>query len=167
MTGKRKKSRAVHGRDGERDSSHDNPIIAALRRRLPRGCSSTLDLDRPPEGKLDLLTEFVFKDAIREIGFLVVKALLTGDRQIVRWLKDALKEANHVFRRDRELVLRGEVAKYLPDLYGLGIVAIKREIETRSNRGKKLEQHQWNRLRKAFSLAELPIGRPRNLGTKR
>jgi hypothetical protein len=129
-----------------------------------------LDVDRPPERKLDLLSAFVFKDAtIREIGVLVAKALLTGDRQIVRIVKDALRESDHIFSRDRELVLRKKVVKYLPELIGSGlsIVAIKREIEKRSNSGRKLQQHQWNRLRKAFCLRELPTGRPRKSGTKR
>ena len=116
---------------------------------------------------LDPVIAFVFNDAtIREIGVLVAKALLTDDRQIVRIIKDALRESNHIFRRDRELVLLKEVVKYLPDLIGLDIVAKKREIEKRSNCGNKLPQHRWNRLRKALCLVELPTGRPRKSGTK-
>jgi hypothetical protein len=150
--------------------AHDNPIIAALRRSFPGGFTSSLDVDRPPDRVLDRVIAWgPFKDAIREIGALVVKALLTNDRQIVSIVKDALRESNHFFGRDRELVLRKEVAKYLPDLIrrGLDIKAIKREIEKCSNCGNKLHPHQWNRLRKAFSLAELPPGRPRKSGTKR
>ena len=117
---------------------------------------------------LDPLIAFVFNDVtIREIGVLIVKALLTDDRQIVRIVKDALRESNHIFRRDREPELRKKVVKYFPDLIRLDIVAIKREIEKRSNRGDKLHQHQWNRLRKALCLVELPTGRPRKSGTKR
>ena len=153
-------------------SAHDNPIITAVRRSLPRSglAAPSLDVDRPPDGVLDQLIAFSFNDAtIREIGVLVVKALLTDDRQIVRIVEDALRESNHIFRRDRELVLRKKVVKYLPELIGSGrsIGAIKREIEKRSNSGRKLQQYQWNRLRKAFCLGELPTGRPRKSGTKR
>jgi hypothetical protein len=110
-----------------------------------------------------------FNDASREIGALVVKALLTDDRQIVRIVKDALRKSDHIFGRDREKVLRKKVAKILPDLIrrGLDIGAIKSEIEKRFNCRNKLHQHQWNGLRKAFSLAELPTGRPRKSCTKR
>jgi hypothetical protein len=146
-------------------SAHDNPIIAAVRRseRASGLALPSLDVDRPRDRVLDRLIAWAFNDAtIREIGVLVVKALLTDDRQIVRIVKDALRESNHIFKRDRELVLRKEVVKYWPDLIrrGLGIVAIKREIEKRSNCGNKLPQYRWNRLRKALFLAELPTGRP-------
>ena len=145
-----------------------NPIIAAVRRSLPG--TFVLAVDRPPDGVLDQLIAFSFNDAtIREIGVLVVKALLTKDRQIVGTLRDALKESDHIFRRDRELELRKKVVKYLPELIGSGrsIGAIKREIEKRSNCGNKLPQHRWNRLRKALCLVELPTGRPRKSGKKR
>jgi hypothetical protein len=145
-----------------------NPIIAAVQRSWPGG-SVTLDVDRPPDRVLDLLIANFFDDAtIREIGVLIVKALLTDDRQIVRIVKDALRESDHIFSRDRERVLRKKVVKYLPELMsrGLSIVAIKREIEKRSNCGNKLPQHRWNRLRKALSLVELPTGRPRKSGKK-
>jgi hypothetical protein len=148
-------------------SAHDNPIIAAVRRSLPRSGSFTFAVDRPPARVLDRVIAFVFNDAtIREIGVLVVKALLTGDRQIVSIVEDALRESDHIFRRDRELVLRKEVVKYLPDLIGLDIVAIKREIEKRSNCGNKLPQYRWNRLRKALCLVGLPTGRPKKVRHK-
>jgi hypothetical protein len=148
-------------------SAHDNPIIAAVRRSLPG--TFALAVDRPPDRVLDLLITKFFNDAtIREIGVLVVKALLKGDQQIVRTVKDALKESKHIFKRDRELVLLKKVLKYFPDRHGRGlsVVAIKREIEKRFNHGKKLEQHQWNRLRDALSLVPLPTGRPKKSGTK-
>jgi hypothetical protein len=163
MTAKRKQSGAVHGRNGERGVSPDNPIIAALRRSLPAGGSFIFDVDRrPPDHVLDLLAVALLKDAtIREIGVLVAKALLTGDQQIVSIVKDALKESNHIFRRDRERVLREKVIKIWPDLIGLDIAARKKEIEKRFNCGNKLDQHRWTRLRKALCWVELPTGRPR------
>ena len=149
-------------------SAHDNPIIAAVRRSLPG--TFALAVDPLPNHVLDPLIATFFKDAtLREIGVLVVKALLTEDQQIVSIVKDALKESNHIFKRDRELVLLRKVLKYFPDRHGCGlsIVAIKREIEKRFNHGNKLEQHQWNRLRDALSLVPLPTGRPKKSGTKR
>jgi hypothetical protein len=150
--------------------AHDNPIIAALRRSFPGGFNTSVDVDRRPDRVLDRVIAWrPFNDASREIGALVVKALLTDDRQIVRIVKDALRESDHIFGRDREKVLRKKVAKILPDLIrrGLDIGAIKREIEKRFNCGNKLHQHQWNRLRKGFCLTELPPGRPRKSGTRR
>ena len=147
-------------------SAHGNPIIAALRRSFPGGFYTSLDVNRPPDR---VIAWSPFNDAIREIGALVVKALLTDDQQIVRTVEDALRESDHFFNRDRELVLRKKVAQYLPDLIarGLDIVAIKREIEKRSNCGNKLPQHRWNRLREAFCLIKLPTGRPKKSGTRR
>ena len=140
-------------------SAHDNPIIAAVRRSLPG--TFALAVDPLPNHVLDPLIATFFKDAtLREIGVLVVKALLTDDQQIVRTLKDALKESNHIFKRDRELVLYKKVLKYWPDLHssGLSVVAIKDKIEKRFNKSKKLEQHEWNRLRIALCLPKLPTG---------
>jgi hypothetical protein len=128
------------------------------------------DVDRPPPDRvLDLLAVALLKDAtIREIGVLVAKALLTGDRQIVPTLKDALKESDHIFKRDRERVLREKVIKIWPDLIGLGIRARKTEIEKRCNCGNKLQKHQWDRLCKGLCLVKLPTGRPpKKVGTKR
>lgn len=143
--------------------ARSNPIIAAVRRSMPVGGSCTFDVDRPPEPVLDLMVMAIFKEAtIREMGVLVLKALLTDDREIVRTVKDALRESDHIFRRDRERVLRKAVIKYLPELLhsGLGIAGIKREIEKRSNCGNKLSPHRWNRLRKSLTLVELSGGRP-------
>src|SRR4029453_14297857 len=90
----------------------DNPIIAALWRSCPGGFTSSADVDRPPDRVLDLLMAWgSFKGGAGEIGALVVKALLTDDRQIVRIVKDALKKSDHFFGRDREKVLRKKVAK--------------------------------------------------------
>ena len=119
-----------------------------------------------PDRVLDLLIAFFFKDAIPKIGFLVVKALLRKDRQIVTIVDDALKESDHFFKRDRELVLREKVIKDWPELIGTGMsmAAIKREIEKR--RDKKLRPYQWTRLGKVLCLA-LPTGRPKKVSTKR
>jgi hypothetical protein len=148
--------------------AQDNPIIAALRRYFPRGYHILFDVDRPLGPGLDQFIAIAFNGEIRESGFLVVKALLTGDRQIERIVKDAVKEANHFFHRDRELVLYKEVAKILPELIhrGLNITAIKEEIEKRCNGGKELQEDRWKRLSKSLLLRR-PPGRPKNRATKR
>ena|SRR5215475_312409 len=111
-----------------------NPIIVAIQRSFPRGGTCWLDVDhhRSPDPALDWLIANAAGDAtIREIGVLILKALLLGDREIVRIVKDALKESDHLFKRDRERVLRKKVIKCFPDMAsmeGLDIVAIKREI---------------------------------------
>jgi hypothetical protein len=79
----------------------DNPITAAVRKRFPGSGCCTLDADRPADPPLDSFVACVFDDAtIRAVGVLVLKALLTDDRQIVGIVKDALKESDHIFRRE-------------------------------------------------------------------
>jgi hypothetical protein len=138
---KRKPSRRAHDKPGNRRS--DNPIIAAVQRNLPGGGGVTWDVDRPPDRVLTLMITNIFSDdVIREIGVLVIKSLLTGDKhQLIEIVEDAFKESKHLFRRDRELALRSDVAEYLPDLIASGR-DIKSEIEKRSNCGNKLQQKQ-------------------------
>jgi hypothetical protein len=158
-----KRKRTAPARDNP-----DNPFIAALRRSCPDGCNILFEVDSRPDHKRDLFITFCFWDAIPEIGFLVVKALLAGDRQIVRDLKDALKEADHFFSRDREKMLHKKVAKNLPGWIrsGKDSRAIKEEIR-KLNNGQDLHPQQSSRLRKGFCLAKLPTGRPRKSHTKR
>ena len=146
-----------------------NPIIAAMLHSFPKVGMVLLDVDRywPPDPKLDWLIANAVDDlTIRYVGLLVVKALLLGDRKIERTLHDALKECDHIFKRDRARVLHKEVLKILPDLMRIdGLVAKKREIEKR--RGKKLQQKEWDRLRKQLGWGELPTGRPKKSAKKR
>jgi hypothetical protein len=131
---------------------HPNPIIAAMQ--------LSLAANRPVDdaSKANTLTQIVM-----HIGIVVLASLLVGDREIVRTLKDALKESDHLLRRDREVVIRRKVIKYLPELIesGLDIVEVKKEIERRSNCGKKLPPYRWTRLRKSLLLPPLPTGRPK------
>src|SRR5438270_8707188 len=150
----------------------DNPIIAAVQRSL-RGKQLVPVPDDWQSLSPVLLRESVRMTfngkALREVGTIVCLALLTGDRRIIKTVKDALKQSDHIFNRDREPVLVKHALAYLPALLrrGLGIAAIKKESERRSNQGKPLQQHQWNRLRKALHLPKLPVGRRRNPDTKR
>jgi len=153
-----------------------NPIIAAIQRSFPNGGVFLFDPDRDrfDDRVEELIANLTGEATIREIGLLLVKALVLGDREIEKTLKDALKECDHIFRRDRERVLLKKVIKNLvkpakascrasgtPD-----IVAIKKVIEERCNCGKKLTQSQWNRLRNALDMDSLPTGRPKKSGKK-
>jgi hypothetical protein len=118
-------------------------------------------MDGAPPHVFELMIRCVYGDeVIREIGILVIKSLMLGDRRVIKTVKDAIKEADHIFKRDREPRLVKDVKTYLPSLWssGLDIVAIKKEIEKRSNKGKPLHQYQWNRVRDALSLSSLPTG---------
>jgi len=165
---RRKRPGAAHGLG-------DNPIIAAVQRSLRGRRPTVIILDgyeRPRSGALRQHIAFLFSDeAIREIGILVIESLLTGDRRMVKIVKDAIKQADHIFNRDREPLLVKNALSYLlslgRDLDGLDVVSLKKEIEKRFNNGKPLYQHQWTRLRKALRLPPLPTGNPRNSDTKR
>jgi hypothetical protein len=172
-----KRKEIVHGRNGE---PADNPIISAGRQSLQgkQLVAVTDDWESLSPALLSESVRVTFNDdAIMEIGRLVCLSLLTGDRRIIKMVRDAVKQSDHLFNRDREPVLVKDVLRYLPSLMrsGLDIVAIKEEIEKRSNRGKPLQQYKWNRLRKALHLRKLPTGAAaigyerqsrRNSGTK-
>lgn len=163
--------RPLHSGNGERDTT-DNPIIAAVQRSL-RGKQLVPVVDdwrSVPGHILRESVRFTFEGkALKEVGTIVCLALLTGDRRIIKTVKDALRHADHLFNRDREPVIVKHVMTYLPVLLkrGLDIAAIKKEIEKRSNHGVPLQQHRWNRLRRALHLPKLPVGRRRNPDTKR
>jgi hypothetical protein len=144
----------------------DNPIIAAVRRSLQGKLLVPVIDDWRSLSQAELLASVVMTfddDAIKRVGRLICLALLTGDRRMVKVLADAIKESDHLFNRDREPELLREVLAYLPSLLrrvGLDTVVIKKEIEKRSNCGSPLEQHRWNRIRKALHLPKRPTGRP-------
>ncbi len=148
-----------------------NPIITVLERSLrQRGVSITALRTKPGEIRKDKMRQFIERvfgdEAIRDVGTLTIENLVIGDG--LRVFKRAIKEANHVFRRDRELVLLECAFKFVNGVgEGLDVVTQKTEIEKRFNKGKPLHQHQWNRLRNALFLAKLPTGAPRKSGTKR
>jgi hypothetical protein len=151
----------------------DNPIIAAVLPSLQGKVLVPVAGDwenRYPSYILRESVRITFDEsAITEVGRLVCLSLLTGDRRMIKTVRDALKESDHLFNRDRQPGLAKDVMTYLPSLWqsGLDIVAIKKEIEKRSNDGEPLKQHQWNRLRRAIDLPKRPTGRPVNSGTKR
>jgi hypothetical protein len=177
---KRKKSRTVHGRDGERDvsptrSRSDNPIIAAVLPSLQRQQLVPVvdNFQSIPKALLRESVRLLFSnDAIREVGTLVCLALLTGDKRVIKTVRDAVKQSDHLFNRDREIVLVKHVLTYLPSLMSderfsrtidgrrvLDIAAIKKEIEKLSNCSNPLSNSTWSKLRKVLHLeGKLPTG---------
>jgi hypothetical protein len=139
-------------------SRSGNPIIAAMQRTFSGRATV---MDGAPPHVFELMIRGAYGDeVIREVGILIIKSLMLGDQRIIKTVEDAIKESDHIFKRDRERVLVERVKNYLPSLWssGLDIVAIKKEIEKRSNKGKPLHQYQWSRIRDALSLANLPTG---------
>src|SRR5438876_12352377 len=108
--------RPLHSGNGERDMT-DNPIIAAVQRSL-RGKQLVPVPDDWQSLSPVLLRESVRMTfdgkALREVGTIVCLALLTGDRRIIKTVKDALKQSDHLFSRDREPVIVRHVLTYLP-----------------------------------------------------
>jgi hypothetical protein len=161
-------SKRLHGKNGQLDSG--NPIIAAVQRSL-QGRKPTIVLygwKSVPMARLRAAVPLVFDDeTIREVGSLVLLSLLTGDPRMIKTVTDAIKEADHIFNRDRELGLFKEALSYmLGEGKGLDPETLKKGIEDRFNRGKKLHQYQWNRIRKVLKLPKLPPGRRENRAPK-
>jgi hypothetical protein len=181
MRSKRKQSRAVHGRNSDRDASpagsrSDNPIIASVERTL-QGRRPLIMAAQLQDGAAALIIHgwdssapwrpFNFSDeTVREVGNIILQALLTADRRIVKTVGDAIKQADHLFNRDREPVLLGQAFVYMatekdwqtPD-------ELKKGIEKRFNCGNELPQYKWNRIRKALRLPKV-TGRRRKVRHK-
>src|SRR5215472_11919392 len=96
-----------------------NPLIAALLQfeqrprpaRLPMRRGRVWALPIPfgyddPSNPLNRLSPFWCDERlVYDVAVPILQALLLGDRQIVKTLKEAIKEAAHIFRRDREPLL--------------------------------------------------------------
>jgi hypothetical protein len=96
---------------------------------------------------------------VYDVAIPVLRALLIGDRQIIKTLNEAIKEADHIFRRDRESVLLRQALEYaLGEGRGLDVEKYKRNLEARVNHGKRFSQHRWTRLRKALDLPKRATG---------
>jgi hypothetical protein len=177
MSSNRKQSRVVHGRNSKRDvspagSRSDNPIIVAVERTL-QGRRPMIMTAQLQDGTAALIIHgwdssapwrpFKFSnETIREVGNIILQALLTGDQRIVETVKDAIKQANHLFNRDREPVLLRQAFVYMATRKDWQTLEeLKKGIEKRFNNGKKLDQHRWNRVRKALGLPRNITGRTR------
>jgi len=149
-----------------------NPFIAALlqfkQRPSPapppgsRGRPRTafIPLGYDPSSHLTLVSPFCCDERlVYDVAIPVLRALLIGDRQIIKTLNEAIKEADHIFRRDRESVLLRQALEYaLGEGRGLDVEKYKRNLEARVNHGKRFSQHRWTRLRKALDLPKRATG---------
>jgi hypothetical protein len=149
-----------------------NPFIAALlqfkqrpSRAPPPGCrgrprTAMIPLGYDPSSPLDRLSPFCCDERlVYDVAIPILQALLTGDRRIVKTLKEAIKEADHIFRRDREPVLLRQALEYaLGEGRGLDVEEFKRNLEARVNHGKPFRQHRWTRVSKRLGLPKRTTG---------
>jgi hypothetical protein len=143
-----------------------NPILAAIELSL-KSQRRTAIMDgwhkESKETQLDIIRWFFTRETIEEAGCLVLGAVLAGDKRMIAQVRDAIKAGDHLFNRDRELVLlrpalwyrlthwdslmlthKGDVHRSLDEL--------KKGIEAECNHGKQLGPHQWSRLRRVMGL---------------
>jgi hypothetical protein len=96
---------------------------------------------------------------VYDVAIPILQALLTGDRRIVKTLKEAIKEADHIFRRDREQVLVRQALEYaLGEGRGLDVEEFKRNLEALHNNGQPFSQHRWTRLSNRLGLPKRATG---------
>src|SRR5262249_20166777 len=93
-----------------------NPIIVAAKRGLRGGHQFLAILGKwdelPPKTQRDILRGFFTDETIDEIGSLLLGALMIGDKQMAVTYKDAFRQFNHIFNRDRELTLLEPALRY-------------------------------------------------------
>jgi hypothetical protein len=143
-----------------------NPILDAIQLSL-KGQRRTAIIDGwytlPKETQLDIIREFFTSETIYEVGALVLGSILAGDKQMPGTVRDAIKAGDHLFNRDRELVLLRPALRYRLCNWNLilhknrgnmqrTVEELKAGIEQHCNRGRQLEAHQWQRLRRALVL---------------
>jgi hypothetical protein len=142
-----------------------NPVVIAAKRGLREGHPVLLGKwdEHGPEMQLDIVRRFFTDDAIYEIGCLILGALVAGDKQMVLTVRDAIKEADHMFSRDREKELLIPALRYMLCNWGTilfknrgdiqrSVDELKKGIERHCNNGNELAQYRWNRLRRALGL---------------
>jgi len=128
------------------------------------------DLSR--EEQLEI-TQMVFtRETIYAVGELVLEAVLSGDKQFPKIVQGAIKAGDHLFNRDREILLLRPALRYTVCNWDVllhknrghrqrTVDELKKGIEKHCNRGKQLETHQWSRLRRASGLPKRNF-EPRN-----
>ena len=142
-----------------------NPIIAALQRWLQRRgnlhATVLTDSKSTPEEVKRLIDEKVFDDeVICELATLMIEALLDGNQGFTNTVKQAIKNADSLFHRDREKALLGKCARYVWKLAEPlpSSEEIKKRLEIDCNKGKTFDDHQWRRLRVALHLPKRKSG---------
>jgi hypothetical protein len=143
-----------------------NPILAAIELSL-KGQRRTAIMDGwhtfPKETQLYIIRQFFTSETIYEVGALVLGSILAGDKRMIGTVRDAIKAGHHLFNRDRELVLLKPALRYMLRNWDVilfknggrsqrSVDDLKAGIEQHCNRGRQLEPHQWQRLRRALGL---------------
>ena len=89
-------------------------------------------------------------------------------------VRDAIKEADHMFSRDREKVLLIPALRYMLCNWDVllfknrgdvhrSVDELKKGIEREYNNGEKLDQYRWSRLRRALGLPKRSCVRGENV----
>jgi hypothetical protein len=144
-----------------------NPLVVAAKRGWKEGHGILAWLGKwdelRPEMQLDIVRSLFTDEAIYDVGRLILGSLVAGDKQMALTVRDAIKQFNHMFNRDRELALLEPALRYRlcnwdvllhknrGDMHR-SVEELKAGIEQHCNRGKQLEPHQWQRLRRALRL---------------
>jgi hypothetical protein len=155
----------------QRIAQKPNPILAAIDWSLKgRRYTAIMDGDwhtLPRETQLDIIREFFSPETIYEVGALVLGSILSGGKReaerMSKTVRDAIKAGDHLFNRDRELKLLRPALRYRLCNWDVllfknrgnsqrAVDELRKGIEQHCNNGKKLEQHQWSRLRRALAL---------------
>jgi hypothetical protein len=97
------------------------------------------------------------QETVEEIGVIILHALLLGDREAAKkMVNEAIKEADHIFRRafarsygDPPQDLLKQALQCIYENHGKPFQkgSLKREVESRFYGGKLLPTPQWNRVR--------------------
>jgi hypothetical protein len=122
--------------------------------------------EEPSEMQRDIVRHFFTEEAIHEIGCLILGALVAKDKQMALTVRDAIRQSNQLFYRDRERMLlepalryrltnwdvllhknRGDIQRTVAELW--------KGIEQHCNNGKPLEPHQRKHLRLALGLPKM------------
>jgi hypothetical protein len=144
-------------------SKATNPIITAVRRSRIGNPKIAVMIDVPgfPQLSGEQLKQsvriMVGQESIDEVGIIMWLLLLKGDREAAKkMISDALKEADHIFRRSLSRRcgvppqdLMKQALQCIYENHGkLFKNGLKREVEERFYRGKLIPRTQWNRARK-------------------
>lgn len=145
-----------------------NQIIAALLESQRRKPAIIIPKAGPPKDNDHvwmapaLVRCFFDQEVIDEVGGIVLLALMTGDDEIEKTVRDARRACEHIFRRNHEPMLLAQALDCINQMHDEGrkidSQSLKKEIETTFHHGNPLPWHSWNQVRKIFGLPKLATG---------
>jgi hypothetical protein len=92
------------------------------------------------------------QETVDEIGTIILVAMLAGDCKAPKMIQDAIKEADHIFRRAHEPVLLKQALCVLYEKHGKPLEkSLKKTVEERFYKGDPLSSYKWNRVRLQLS----------------